>query len=644
GVNLVTLGVFGWAFTEPDEGRYEFGWLDEVMDLLHDHGIGVDLATGTASPPPWLAARHPETLPVTADGTRLWPGSRQAYCPSSPVFRERAGDLTSALATRYRSHPALRMWHVGNEYACHVTQCWCDVSAADFRRWLRARYGTVERLNASWGTSFWSQAYRDFDEVNPPRATPAIINPGQALDFRRFSSDAHLGCFVNEREILRESTPTVPVTTNFMTHKDVVDYWAWAREVDLVSNDHYLDTTHPRPEVDLSFGADVSRGLAGGRPWLLMEHSTSAVNWQERNVAKRPGQMIRNSLQHVARGSDGAMFFQWRASVAGAEKFHSAMLPHAGTDSRVWREVVELGGILDRLGEVAGSVVRNRVAIVLDWNAWWGCELDAHPSVDVRYLDRAQALHAAAWDAAVGVDFVSPDADLDPYAVVIVPTLYLMDTRTAGRMADYVERGGHLLVTYFSGIVDPEDHVFPGGYPGALRDLLGVRTAEFLPLLDGQEVQLDDGSSADVWCEDLRCVDAETVASYRDGPVPGVPAITRRRAGAGAAWYVATRLDRAGTATLLRRVCDEAGVGPETVAPPGVEVVRRHGADRSYAFVINHGEAVADLDLHGVDLVTGRDVSGDLRVPAGGVAVVAESIGTDEGSRRARAAASSPDS
>lgn len=642
GVTMVTVGVFSWAHLEPRPGEYEFGWLDRVLDLLGEAHIDVDLATATASPPPWLAQLHPDTLPVDQDGHPQWPGSRQAYCPSSTVFRERAAVLAERLAHRYAGHPALALWHVGNEYACHTTCCWCDTSAAAFRAWLADRYGDIDALNDAWGTSFWSQRYGEFAQVLPPRSTPTFGNPGQALDFRRFSSDEHLACFVAERDVLRRFTPDVPVTTNFMAHTEVVDYWRWAGEVDLVSNDHYLLAADPDNHRELAFCADVTRGLARGRPWLLMEHSTSAVNWQPRNVAKRPGETLRNSLQHVARGADGALFFQWRQSRAGAEKYHSALVPHAGTDSRLWREVVDLGAALARLAPVLGSTVQADVALVFDWQSWWATERDATPSVDVTYRDRALALHRALLAAGLTVDVLPPptgDTELSGYRLVLAPTLHLVTDQTAKAFAAYVQAGGHLLVTYFSGTVDDNDHVHLGGYPGAFRDVLGVRVEEFCPLRRGERVRLvaaggdaaadtgADAGVADVWAEDLHLTGADAVLTYFDGPVPGAPAVTRHRYGSGLAWYVATPTDDATTATIVRRACADAGVLAPYAVPADVEVVRRRGDDATFVFALNHGTEPAVLPIAGTDLVSGAVNEAELRLPGGAVAVVQRAKG-----------------
>ncbi|ATO14183.1 beta-galactosidase [Micromonospora sp. WMMA2032] len=625
GVNLVSVGIFSWALLEPAPDRYEFGWLDRALDLLHAGGIRVDLATATASPPPWLAHRNPETLPRRADGTVLWPGGRQAYCPSSPVFRDRSLRLVEAVARRYAAHPSVVLWHVSNELGCHNVHCYCDVSAEAFRRWLRERYGDLDALNAAWGTAFWSQRYHDWAEVNPPRAAPTFANPTQQLDFLRFSSDEQRAQLRAERELLNRLVPQ-PVTTNFMIGTGIkyLDYHSWASDVDVVANDHYLTAADPQPQVNLALAADQTRGVAGGAPWLLMEHSTSAVNWQPRNIAKTPGQMRRNSLAHVARGADGVLFFQWRASRAGAEKFHSALVPHAGPDTKVFREVRRLGADLRALAEVRGSRVDADVALLFDYEAWWGAELDSHPSVDVTYTDRLAALHGALWRAGVTADVVHPSADLSRYRLVLAPTLYLTRDADADALRRFVEAGGTALVTYFSGIVDEHDHIRLGGYPGAFRDLLGVRTEEFFPLRAGETVRLDDGARADVWTEWLHAEGAEVLAAYADGPLPGVPALTRHAVGAGAAWYVGTRLDDAATDRLVARLLAEAGVRPPVAAPAGVEVVRRRSAERSWLFVVNHTDGSARLPATGVELLSGERCDGELVVPAGEVAVVRE--------------------
>ncbi|MBS2963211.1 beta-galactosidase [Actinocrinis puniceicyclus] len=598
GVNLVSLGIFSWVKLEPEPGRFEFGWLDRIIGLLHEAGIHVDLATPTAAPPAWFRKAHPDIRPVTREGHVLGGGARQTYCPHAPEYRAACRRIAEQLAARYAGHPAVVLWHIHNEYGCHVSECYCPYSVAAFREWLQGKYGSLDALNAAWGTSFWGQTYTAWDEIDAPREAPTGVNPAQRLDFARFSSASILELFKAERDIVKAHNPAIPVTTNFMALLNKsMDLWSWAREVDLVSDDHYTTAGSPVRHIELAMAADLCRSLAGGAPWLLMEHSTSAVNWQERNVAKLPGEMMRNSLAHVARGADGVLFFQWRASRAGSEKYHSAMLPHAGTDSRIWREVVALGRRLEQLREVRGSRVRADTAIVWDWESWWALELDSRPSVDVRFVDAQFAYYEQLWRAHVTADFAHPSAGLSRYRLVVVPQSYILTSRWADNLRRYVEGGGTLVVSFFSGIVDENDAVHLGGYPGALRDLLGVRVDEFLPLAQGQAVALkpvDGGDAAGtgtLWAEPVELRGAESVLAYGDGPAAGHPAVTRHRFGRGHAWYVSTRPDPGTLREILRRAALDAGVEFDTQTPDTLETVRRVGADGAvYPFTLDHAQ------------------------------------------------------
>ena len=428
----------------------------------------LDLATATASPPPWLTHRYPEVLPVTKDGVPLSACSRQQYCPSSPVYRRLAARLASKIAERYADHPALAMWHINNEYGCHVSHCYCEMSGAAFRAWLEERYGTVDALNAAWGTAFWSQRYSEFAEVQPPRAMPTFGNPGQLLDFDRFSADQLLELYRAEAAIVRAATPSIPVTTNFMGFFKGADYWAWAQEVDVVSDDSYPDPADP---ASPAYRGDDPRphALAAARS-AVDPHGAGAERRElaPRNAPKVPGQMAAWSKQAIARGADGILFFQWRQSVAGAEKFHSGMVPHAGTDTRVWREITELGSDLADLGDLEGSRVDARVAIVFEWDSWWSLEQAAVPT-RLSYVEHVFAWYAPLFERNVVTDFVRADADLSGYDTVIVPSLFCATPAALDNLAAYADGGGHLVVTFQTGIVDENMHITSGGYLGSLQ-------------------------------------------------------------------------------------------------------------------------------------------------------------------------------
>ncbi|WP_405820501.1 beta-galactosidase [Streptomyces sp. NBC_01390] len=631
GVTMVSVGIFSWALLEPAEGVYDFARMDKILDLLQENGIAADLATPTAAPPAWFFHTYPEALPVDRDGRKLSYGSRQTFCSSSPAYRRAALRIAGALAERYADHPAVAMWHVHNEYGCHNDACYCDTSAAAFRTWLRARYGDdLDALNHAWGTTFWSQWYYTWDQILPPRTTAAPPNPTHQLDWRRFCSDELLSLCTAERDVLRRAAPGTPATTNFLVLRtiDALDYWRWAPELDILSNDHYLLSDDPEAEVDIALHGDLMRSLAGG-PWFLMEHSTGAVNWQPVNRAKQPGEMRRNALAHVAHGADGIAFFQWRAAKAGAEQWHSAMLPHAGTDSQIWRDVVQLGADLRALAEVRDSTSTAQVAIVWDWDARWALELPSQPSGELRYQDLVRDWYTPLWGAGVAVDFVRPDdPGLDRYKLVLAPSLYLVAEAAAVNLARFAERGGTLAVGFHSGMVDENAHVYLGGYPGAFRDVLGVVTDELFPLLPGETTGLTGdvapGATADLWSERIRLTGAQAVVSHADGPLAGHPAVTRHGHGDGSAWYLATRPDPDTLAALLDRIRREAGVTPEQDAPAGIEVVRRRGAEADFLFLIDHTGKGADVPAEGVEILTGTPVAGTVTVPPGGVAVVRE--------------------
>ncbi|WP_405639868.1 beta-galactosidase [Streptomyces sp. NBC_00019] len=628
GVTVVSVAIFSWARLQPGPDEWDFGWLDEVMDLLHAGGIGVDLATATASPPPWLTTAHPEILPVTATGETLWPGARQHWRPTSPVFREHALRLVREMATRYADHPALVAWHVSNELGCHNIYDFSDDAARSFRDWLRARYGTLEALNHAWGTAFWSQRYSDWQQILPPRLAASHPNPTQQLDFKRFSSDALKDYLRAERDLLKGVTPDVPVTTNFMVMGETkgMDYADWAEEIDFVSNDHYV-LPGPQSRDELSFSANLTSGIAGGRPWFLMEHSTSAVNWQPVNVAKRPGELARDSLLHVAHGADAVCYFQWRQSAAGAEKYHSAMVPHAGADSELFRAVAELGATLKTLAPVAGSTRESaKVGIVFDWDSWWASEQDSHPTSLLNYRQEGLDWYSALLELGVRADLITTKSDFARYDVLIAPVLHVVPAELAKELTRYTEQGGHLVTTYFSGVVDQNDHIWLGGYPGALRELLGIRVEEFGPLLAEESVSLDDGSTGTLWTDRITLADerTEVLARYDSGNQAGRPAVTRRTTAAGSASYVSTRLGVAGLTSLLPRLLEPAGVTSELPAEARgrVELAVRSNPEATFLFLVNRTDDTVPLPGFTGDVLYGTAADDGLVLGPREVAVV----------------------
>jgi beta-galactosidase len=635
GVNLVTVGIFAWARLEPAEGRFDFGWLHDLLDLMGEAGIGVDLATPTAAPPPWLTTRYPDVLPVDERGARYSHGSRQHFCICNPTYRNFALRIVERLAAELGDHDALRMWHAHNEYACHVPYCYCEEHARAFRAWLQRRYGTVAALNDAWGAAFWSQLYSDFAEVTPPRWTPAPGNPGQLLDYKRFTSEVFLDEFLAEKRVLKAARPDIPVTTNFMGFLKPLDYFAWAREMDLVATDNYPDVTDPDAVALSAMHYDLVRSLNKSAGWVVMEQTSSRVNWRERNVPKAPGEMRGLSYQALARGASGVLFFQWRASRAGAEKFHSAMVPHSGQASPVWAEVVGLGAELARMEPLDGAAVQARAAVIFSWPTWWAVESQAAPAHDFNMRDHVAWMYRPAFRRNVTLDFCAPGENLDRYEALLVPSLYLVTPAEAANLVSYVERGGTAVLSYWSGIVDEHDQVYLGPYGGPLRPLIGCDVLEVAPLAQDDVIEIEwaDGArtSATFWMDVAAERAGDVLARVASGPWAGTPAVVRASVGEGTAYYIGTRLDSAGLAriydyvpALRGRAVRDGLPTPAAASADGVERVVRRSPSYEYEFLVNHTDADRSVELAapGFDLVADVAVDGTLTLGRRGVAVV----------------------
>ena len=629
GVNLVSVGIFSWAKIETSEGVYDFDWLDRIIDKLGEAGIAVDLASATASPPMWLTQAHPEVLWKDYRGDVCQPGARQHWRPTSPVFREYALKLCRAMAEHYKGNPYVVAWHVSNEYGCHNRFDYSEDAERAFRKWCEERYGTIDAVNDAWGTAFWAQRMNDFTEIVPPRfiGDGNFMNPGKLLDFKRFSSDALKAFYVAERDALAEITPDLPLTTNFMVSAagSVLDYDDWGREVDFVSNDHYFIPGEAHLD-ELAFSASLVDGIARKDPWFLMEHSTSAVNWRPVNYRKEPGQLVRDSLAHVAMGADAVCYFQWRQSKAGAEKFHSAMVPHAGEDSAVFRDVCELGADLNTLadnGLLGTKLAKSRVAVVFDYESEWATEHTATPTQKVHHVDEPLQWFRALADHGVTADVVPVSSNWDEYEVVVLPSVYILSEETTRRVRDYVANGGRLIVTYYTGLSDEKDHVWLGGYPGSIRDVVGVRVEEFMPMGDDfpgvpSRLSLSNGAVARDIADVIGSVDgtATVLETFKDDPwtgMDGAPAIVAHTFGEGRSVYVGARLGRDGIAKSLPEIFESLGMAETGENDSRVLRVEREGSDGSrFVFSFNRTHEAVQIPFEGKIVVSSfAEVSGE---------------------------------
>ena len=590
-VNTVALAIFSWDKIEPREGAFTFEWLDRVIDKLGKAGIAVDLATATASAPMWLYIKHPEVLPIDKYGHTVNPGSRQSWQPTSPVFTAYALTLCRKLAEHYRDNPYVTAWHVGNEYGWNNRYDYSDNALDAFRAWCRARYGDIDALNEAWGTAFWSQHVNDWDEVLLPRhmGGDAMVNPAQRLDYERFGNDMLLDFFKAERDAIAELCPDKPFTTNFMVSTDqcTMDYAQWAREVDFVSNDHYFHEGESHLD-ELACSDALMDSLSDGRPWYVMEHSTSAVQWKPLNTRKRAGELVRDSLAHVAMGADAINFFQWRQSSSGAETFHSAMVPHAGADSKVFRGVCELGEALEtlfRAGVQGTELRRASTAILFSAESEWATRSQTLPSMKLSHWHEVRDWYRGLLDAGRRADVVPLAYDWSGYKTIILPTVLVLSERDVRRIADFVRAGGNVVVGYATGLIDEHFHAGLGGYPGAgdglLRDMLGVRSEEFNILgteAEGEPatIGLSNGLETRLWQNDVTSTAPDTtiMATYAgdaasDWELDGVPAITSHPYGQGAAIYVGCDLDRHAIGRLAAVVDGMPWFGERACVEPG---------------------------------------------------------------------------
>ncbi|MCZ8523666.1 MULTISPECIES: beta-galactosidase [Paenibacillus] len=637
GIDVATVNVFSWALLQPSENEYNFELLDEIMDKLHENGLYACLATSTGAHPAWMAHRHPDVLRVDFQGRKRKFGGRHNSCPNSPTYRKYARLLAGKLAERYKDHPALLVWHVSNEYG---GECYCDNCAAAFRVWLQERYGSIEALNKAWNTRFWGHTFYDWEEIVPPNelseqwSATSTNFQGISLDYTRFNSDSLLECYKEEHEELKKHTPDVMVTTNLMGTFKPLDYFKWAKHMDIVSWDNYPAADTPFSRTAMTH--DLMRGIKDGMPFMLMEQTPSQQNWQPYNSLKRPGVMRLWSYQAVARGADTVMFFQLRRSVGACEKYHGAVIEHAGHENtRVFRECAELGAELQQLGDtLLDSRVPSRVAIVFDWENWWAVEFSSGPTVALKYVDEVHKYYDALYRANIQVDMIGTDTDLSGYDVVIAPVLYMVKAGYAQKVEDFVQGGGTFLTTFFSGIVNENDIVTLGGYPGELRKVLGIWAEEIDALLPGkqnrivmkQELgELQGEYACEMLCDLIHSEGAEVIAEYGEDFYKGMPVVTANRFGQGQAWYLASSPEPSFLQGLLQQLCRDKGIEPLLVTPDGVEVSRRRKDGKDYYFLLNHNgtpQAVDAAALEAVDVLSGEKAAGPVELPPHGVVIL----------------------
>lgn len=618
GIDIVTLNVFNWATLQRDEETYDFSALDEIVKRVTEKNISICMATSTGAMPPWMARKYPDILRTNYEGMRMKYGGRHNACPNSPTYRKYSALLAGKLAKHFKTQKNIVAWHINNEYG---GMCYCENCEKAFRVWLKKKYGSLEALNHEWNTAFWGHTFYDWEEIVVPNSLSEQFEvnrttcQGISIDYMRFMSDSLLDNYRSEYDAVKEHIPDTKITTNMMGLYKGLDYQKWAKYVDFVSWDNYPNSSDTMSQIALNHA--VMRGLKEGMPFCLMEQTPSVSNWLPDNRVKAPGVMRLWSYQAVANGADTVMFFQMRRSPGGCEKFHGAVIDHCGHENtRVFRELTQMGEELKVLKDrVLGSRIQADTAIIFDWDNWWAIEFSAGPNNRLRYVDEVRRYYTALHDSNIMTDIISVDADYSQYKVIIAPVLYMIKPGVDEKLRAFVKNGGTIVVSFFSGIVNENDRVYPGGYPGKLRDILGIWVEEMdvlPPTMHNEFVYHGRSFESRTWCDLLHTEGSETLSVYEDDFYKGMPVITKNSFGDGSAYYVATVSTEEFYSVFLTNICKEALVEP--VLPPvsQVEVTKRIGIEKDYLFLLNYGDDTVQLPAvpEGVDLLSGQKYSG----------------------------------
>lgn len=609
GSNVMSIGIFSWAKLEPQEGVFDFEWMDDVITRLHENGISIFLATPSGARPKWLAEKYPEVLRVEANRVRNLFGARHNHCFTSPVYREKITIINQKLAERYAHHPAVKLWHISNEYG---GECHCDYCQDAFRGWLKQKYGTIEELNLQWWTTFWSHTYSDFSQIESPAPHGENAVHGMNLDWKRFVSDQTQNFMNHEIAAVRPYNTELPFTANFMYYFNGLNYFKFKHDVDIVSWDNY-PTWHKHDDLaiglDTAMMHDIMRSIKK-QPFLLMESTPSSTNWQGVSKLKKPGMHLLSSLQAVAHGSNSVQYFQWRKSRGSSEKLHGAVVSHNDrSDTRVFKEVAHLGEMLGQLSDIAATNTVSEVAIVYDWENKWAVEDSQGPrNKNMGYIEEVQAHYRAFTKQGISVDFIDMECEINEYKIVVAPMLYMLRAGFEKKMKAFVEQGGTLITTYWSGVINENDLMFMGDGPHGLTDVLGLVSEEIDGLYDhevnyGQVQQsfsqgkLKGSYSCSMLCDLVHLHGAEAIMTYTDDFYAGRAVLTRNSFAKGEAYHIGSHFEDSFYEDFYSELAGklELQVALPHELPEKVYAVAREHTTKKYIFIHNFSNQSAPI-------------------------------------------------
>ncbi len=619
-VNSATVGIFSWAMLEPEEGVYNFEWLDEIMDKMHENGIKVILATPSGARPNWLAQKYPEVLRVEENGIRNEYGVRHNHCLTSPLYREKVRNINTKLAERYKDHPALKMWHISNEYC---GECHCELCQQAFRDWLKNYYNNdLDLLNHKWWNGFWAHQINDWSQITSPKYRGENHVPALKLCWNRFVSDSHISFYENEIEPLRKITPEVPITTNFMRMYTGIDYQKFAEKLDLVSWDNYPawelgDNVYTAAES--AFVHDSFRSMKNGQPFFMMESTPSSVNWFDVNRLPKPGMQQLSAIQSVAHGADSVQYFQWRKSRGGHEKYHGAVVDHCGHENnRTFREVAETGKVLEKLSAVTNGRCNSRVAIICDWeNSWAVKHFCGFNNKRRDYFQECIKWYKPFWEKGISVDVISMDADYSKYDLIIAPFLYMLKDGTEDRIEKYVADGGYFVGTYLTAMADKDDLCYLGGFPaGKLKEVFGVwhEETDAIPTCESETATFNGKEySIEHICDIIHANSARVLGEYKSNFYSGMPAVTENNYGKGKAYYVAFRNETDLATDFCNYLIEKADIDADTSITCENVIIRKRG-NMIFAFNFSETEGRITTDKEYSNVLTGEKVNGKITI------------------------------
>lgn len=628
-INSASIGIFSWALLEPEEGVYNFEWLDTLMDKLHENGIGAILATPSGARPAWLAQKYPEVLRVEESGIRNEYGVRHNHCLTSPIYREKVQNINRLLAERYKNHPALKMWHISNEYsgACH-----CELCRQSFIEWLKEYYhNSLDELNDAWWNGFWSHQVTDWNQLSSPKNRGENHVSAMKLCWQRFVTDSHISFYENEIAPLREITPDIPITTNFMRTYDGINYQKMAKYVDIVSWDNYPYWgvgNDLNEAAEVAFNHDINRSMKGGQPFFMMESTPSIVNWRPVNKIPHPGSHALTSIQAVAHGSDSVQYFQWRKARGGHEKYHGAVVDHCGHENtRVFREVAKLGEDLEKLSGVVDGRTESKVAVIFDWENMWATKYFCGYNNEHRdIVKEAARWYTPFWKKGISVDVISMDEDFEKYDLIVAPFLYSFKDDTEKKIESYVKNGGNFVGTYLLGNVDKNDLCYLGGFPaGKLKDVFGIWAEETDSIPDNMHNKAEYNGkeySVDIVCDIIHSNGAEVLGKYSSDFYAGMPAVTKNSYGNGTAYYAAFRNESDFAIDFCNELIKSIGIKPDCEITTEENVVIRKRGNHIFIMNFSGKDTTVQLDKEYFDVLNNKKADGKIELPICGYAVL----------------------